>query len=278
MSEALLKALSGAGWTQGSVLPADMHLMASQRLKAELDIDSLPTDRFVIVSHPCDVASRDFDKEPWVECLRFQSISAVDGVKNYGRTPRELQTQLQSGLCIKLIAYERFRVDRRQLADYKPTLDLSLTGSERRLIAGWLARRYDRYAFPDHFNDRIDRDKLEKFLKKYKAELSSVLVNLPDHQQDADLQEHEKYSPAFVLLAPGDRRPKNESEILKAFKSLFPADQWDLQEDAAGNEPIRLRSHEEISLLEYDNFKMLEYEYLSNRYPESPAAPPRLDS
>lgn len=178
-------------WTQGSVLSAEAvtALVAASYLPVEWQ------DSWVVaVSHSCDLASADFDAEPRAELIRGRLLPAhgVDGNFTWGKSPRRLHVEKADHPAIEFNAWERMDVPRAQLLAHAPDDERKLTEDQSRVLGRWIAKRYDRAAFPDSFNDRVRpiQSKLRKELKKPGLLMLDLYIVL--HSED-ELGENEEY-------------------------------------------------------------------------------------
>jgi hypothetical protein len=179
---------TGAGIC-GAVRSIGYLLSERKRQRKTIRIDS---ELWLVLSQDCDLVHDSFQREPFVELLRFQLCTEDEGAGNrWGKSPRKYSFEESNGNGrISYIAsiHDRVLVDRRYLAEYSPSRNI---GSEQvRRIARWVSQRYVRAAFPDEFVRRISkavnktRDKL-----KNKADLVTgiyVLVEDVEHPVDRD--------------------------------------------------------------------------------------------
>lgn len=143
------------GWRQGSVLAGD----SLAALGAEGVHPPSPECIALILSHDCDVVNPSFDKEPLVELIWLSPRDKPDGRMTLGKNSRCLHLELETPTARKqwfeASALNRFALSRRLLQTMAPPPDLCLPAAAKRLVSGWIAKRYDRSAFPTEFNRRI---------------------------------------------------------------------------------------------------------------------------
>lgn len=79
-------------WRQGHLLPSEavVHLRLANAQAAE-DL------RVVVISHDCDLANDNLDAEPDVEVLVASAVPALKGNFAWGKSPRTLHLEVQSG-------------------------------------------------------------------------------------------------------------------------------------------------------------------------------------
>jgi hypothetical protein len=164
------------GWTQGSVLHLPNDLAKGNSLMADRS--------YIVISHPCDVVSVDFKRDPKVELVPIIGIDRLDGNFTFGKNPRVLHIAVDSA-PVSLVASDRVQIDRLSLAGVDPRTTIS--ESDRRLLASWLASRYARSIFADEFNERMRsaRNLTETILKRSGAHISGIYLEtsideLPD--------------------------------------------------------------------------------------------------
>lgn len=161
-------------------------------------------DLLVILTHDCDLVSEDFDDEPFVDLLLARRIAsgARDGNFFHGKNPRRLQLE-SGGALYEILAKERLTIDRVLLASHAPDASRTLPGNIRGLVAGWVARRYERAALPDAFNERTARarEKIRKHLKTDADLVTKIYLSLPS---EAELTEDEPYAVVVSVVADSE--------------------------------------------------------------------------
>lgn len=158
-------------WNQGDVLREESAatLRNEGLVPEEWEAER---DWVLVVSHPCDLASHDFEAEPTAELLRATpSAPPSDGNVLWGKSPRRLQLELghtDPAVLLDISVHDRVRIPRQRLLEEAPDEDRQLTARQGELVARWLSKRYWRQAFPDNFNQRLQpiASKLQSTLKK----------------------------------------------------------------------------------------------------------------
>ena len=190
-AQARIDQLRAHGWRQGSILPASV--VEAARVKSDgrwpthipVGID----DWLIVISHPCDVRNRKPDTEPTVEVLvaRPHTGKKADSRATFGKNSRTLHVEGQhSGVEIKLVAsaFERFTVDRLLLAGAPPDPQRQLNVQPLQVLIGWVAKRYQRQAFPDDFDQAVEaakaRIKVNDFLTANAKILLGVFIAFAD--------------------------------------------------------------------------------------------------
>jgi hypothetical protein len=98
-----------------------------------------------------------------------------------GRNPRLFQFRLQQSENIsafEILAWEKYSIDRTLLRGSEPDKETVLDDTTKRLLSGWLGRRYYRPAFPDAFQTR---QSLHQSKKRPADALKSLVKCYPEH-------------------------------------------------------------------------------------------------
>jgi hypothetical protein len=138
---------------QGSILPRIVHdRLGLSTLEANPDLV------VVVISHDCDLV-RPYEVEPHVELIQGQSIVEVNGSLAHGRNPRKLHLEYEhdgTKKVLELRALKKTFVDKRLLVGVVPDPGAVLTIKGIQILQGWLAARYNRAAFPDDLDTRME--------------------------------------------------------------------------------------------------------------------------
>jgi hypothetical protein len=108
------------------------------------------------------VISENFEAEPSAEVVLAVPIERERSNHQYGRHPRELHVRLETPngpQPVSIHVRDKGQIDRRMLLGYSPDPLIRLPQPAVRQVAGLLAGRYDRAAFPDEFEARFERAK-----------------------------------------------------------------------------------------------------------------------
>lgn len=156
-------------WVQGSALPQELSVNLGL-LRAE-EVNKV----WIVVSHDCDLI-RPSSIEPYVE-LVFASIDPPPNAGyRHAKSPRTLQLDaLKSGetRVLQLSATTRKQVEKGMLAGWQPDPSFDIRSSQKTLalLRRWLSVRYNRSAYPDSFNERLQstgvRTDIEKCMKRH---------------------------------------------------------------------------------------------------------------
>jgi hypothetical protein len=219
------------GWRQGSVLPPSSFGILSELSGTEFN----PGQHCAVVaSQDCDVVHCSYKTEPSVEIVRGVRRKRLDGNLAFGKSGRKLQLEFSTAdgpMVFELSIHERFLVDRRILEDVEPDATVSLSSREKRTLAGWLAKRYKRHAFPDEFNRRLKEqphsDDIRNLFKAYGQEIEAVFVLL--QPEDEELSAGESYVVnLYAVMASEDyddteTRTRLEEEFINPLEASFGA-------------------------------------------------------
>jgi hypothetical protein len=179
------------GWRQGSVVPQDLVEALRREEAPDIAIDAL----LLVASHDCDVTNGKFDVEPDVELLIARPLAQMDGVCTRGKNPRRLHMEIQTPEGPRPFEFEaggRLRTGRRRLLTQTPKQGYKLRPQDRRVLAQWLAKRYDRAAFPAAFEARWRRvrERLVRLLRRTGHHVEAIFITVGDQE----LPEGEAYS------------------------------------------------------------------------------------
>ncbi len=172
------------GWQQGSVLPAEVVIAIADHVAAQnVSPEGLEQAWVVVVSQDCDLVHGSYDAEPFVELVIGRPIAQVDAVKMHGRNPRLLHLVGHAGedsVRLAFSVHDKVRVSRDALSERGPCTLRSIDADDVDMIAGWLAKRYTRAAFPDAFNDRLipAHKNIDKAIKKSGEFITGHLLGL----------------------------------------------------------------------------------------------------
>lgn len=247
--------IRGRGWTQGSLLRAT-------------DFGLSDTELYLVISHPCDIVSSDFERDPTIEVMPARIVDSLDGNLTFGKNSRRLQVT-HDGRYLEFVASEKLTIDRSQFAAVVPAGELE--GGGQRLLASWLSARYARPAFADEFNRRMRPalKKIGKVLKSNGAHLSGIYVSTSAAELASDVR-YELTIVATMLLEDFDVAGLF-AEASEACDGLTSA--------LAGLEGINLlsvelASEDEMSLDSLRRFRRWDYDDLSFRAGDEGTLPP----
>jgi hypothetical protein len=192
----------GTSWRQGHVLCANAR---SALGLSHADADATCV---VVISHDCDLANADLLAEPDVEIIIGRVVSKASGNYSWGKAPRRIHLPMQregAMVTVELDATRKHLVPKSRLAGFEPDGVFALDGVGLAVLRSWLSARYNRAAFPDAFNLRMRKtkvdEKLEKELKSHGELISFVYFDL-DGGQILERPDDEPYELSIVLVYP----------------------------------------------------------------------------
>lgn len=248
------KKLIANGWRQGIILPSS----------AFTDVPSLPeTNAFLMaISQTCDLLQPDFKKEPFATFLVIRNTDSPKPEASNGHHPRTLQFFDTSGTLFEGQAWEQIPVPHDALLEIDGSSGSEISEQTRQMIANWLAKRFDRIAFPDGFVSLLDRTKkkTKKALKRHHHLFSEILLSVSPFRE---LNEGEKYRVVCVLLMEdllySDKESKNDAnEFSIGFEKLISVDKIEVVS-------CEVVSEAELTVAELRELVRLDYDFLSFR-------------
>lgn len=203
-----------AGWRQGAIL-AGPEVEPFVRTSIS-DISTYDKGVFIVTSQDCDVLN---DKEPLIEMV-FATITETpnDTGLMHGRSVRDLYLPCRDNHCYHMNINERVWVDSEVKEALQP--DDNLPDELTNRLSGWLSFRYRREAFPDDFNDSLDKaiNALRKKLSRLKNEY--LIAIYLDIEPDRELREGENYDVEILTIIADDTPDEvveRYEDILKSF-------------------------------------------------------------
>jgi len=166
------------------------------------------------------------------------TINPTDnGNYSHGKNARLLQVVAvldgqSSTIKLELSALGKRRIEKAKLIAAKPVG--ALLSGDREILQRWLASRYRRSAFADHFNDRLKntglKSKLEAVLKKYPQHISGVYFQIDDGEEVEHEGADDPYSLLIYVLYSSEpdsvAAHKEASEASAKIKADFSAKCW----------------------------------------------------
>ncbi|MBD2298819.1 hypothetical protein H6G80_26545 [Nostoc sp. FACHB-87] len=250
-------------WRQGSVL--------AQKDFQAVGLSDVPdADLAIAISHDCDIANDNLDVEPTVEFIFARILEECDGNYTHGKNPRTLHLEYTHGetpVFLKLLAPERFILDKNTLEAVQPDESYGLTPRSRQILQNWLAARYRRHALPNSLVDRL-REFLKHIDKKGKQNSSGILFFRLSYDPEHELPSEEPYELRLYVVYVTDKEEYSTiaQEIVQNLKTEFPK----LLEKTKNCGTVILCSCEAVSEMEFtvrDMRDTVEYhlEHLSYR-------------
>jgi hypothetical protein len=215
-------------WRQG-------HLLPDEALGAFGFTESADT-LAIVISHDCDVVQVP-TIEPNAELIVGRSIQNSDGNCTHSKNPRKLHLECTKGqkrTLIELLATNKRTVPKEGkpgLISYTPREDIQLSREELVILQQWLAARYRRSAFPDEFDNRLNktglRDQISHILKRQGTHIRAVFFDVDDGEEIVHHGPEDPYKLTISLLystqiAP-DEAERAAKEASKLIQSAFKA-------------------------------------------------------
>ena len=255
--------LKAGGWKQGAIV--DRCFLAELEGRVANPPDK-PVCCGVIISQSCDLFYKSLDEEPFAEILLgFESTVCADGARRgnqtFGKNPRALCLALHRGeaggaIWVEFRPFWIVRVPRNDLLHLCPADSHSLTEASLRILVRWLSQRYDRAAFPDEFNNRLNkaRKKLKAIHKRISPNVSALYARL---FPEGEIDPAEKYSADFLATVP----KAHEADVAAVESEMHRLREL-LHENGIEAE-IRVRSERQVPLSAIRSMKRLPLDSLS---------------
>jgi hypothetical protein len=265
-------AVAKQGWRQGAVLGPALFEVARECRPPRIELGN--DDLLIVTSHDCDVVNPQLDKEPVVEVLRARPLGskAPDKQKRWGRHPRALQVVIDE-VVVECGVHDRWTVPREALATESPAS--MLPDKERRVVAGWLAKRYIRAAFPTEFDLRW-RHEMKAWVKVLDAQSELVQGVYLRLSTLAELPPEEPYRCSVVVAVPAERRggPQwaDERETLEREVTEF----WERFTPKIELDEVEVLGTDEVTLELLETYQRFDADWVSFA-DDSPLTPPGAD-
>ena len=224
-------------WRQGHILNEKLSLelleqMRKERLHNPISPDDICNGNsvFVVLSQDCDLVNgkyeqdsknsdKVFSKEPFVEFIfgrRSQDVKKV-------ATPRLTVTRLTSGNpdYYSFEPWDRYVCQRKWLCLRQPVGCSKMDEACLKCVIRMITRRYDRIAFPDTFNQRIQQGKIRKYLQNNRDILSKVTlyIQLSSYEENCEI-----YRVFPLVLLPDIGAAGVEMKDLDNIKEIISGD------------------------------------------------------
>lgn len=232
------------------------------------DIFSYQDEYYMVISHCCDIAA-DKAKEPKIEIIKAEILE--DNKKNsgfiYGKNPRELHLLCKTregNVFIKLEQTLKYFIDKKQfLNNYNEEKKYNLPEPSLKLLASWLASRYQRHAFPEQLTPRLKdlQEAIDKVGKKpdEMTGIISLLINIDPW--DKELEDDEPYDVELIILYEVDHEDgeKNANYLLDKL------DQFKNFESEKLIIKIEVKSDMMFTYRDYRKYTEWRFEHISSR-------------
>jgi len=161
-------------WRQGDLLTREAA--AALGLVAAVDEER----RVIVITHDCDLPH---ESELCVEVIVAEMVVKEDPQLSYAKNPRRLHLAYEgintAPLILELQHGDRHSVPKADFAE-RAVKDhsLALPVDAKRVLKQWLAARYGRPAFPNEFEKRLRKGKVERKIAKILEPDAKYLVGL----------------------------------------------------------------------------------------------------
>ena len=222
-----------------------------------------PTAFLVVISQSCDLVHPTLEDEPYVECIECHPIEKEDGNFTHGKNPRRLHLSISNGVggrdqAVEILPYQIHRFDRVIMEGIFPSKEYYLSEIACRILTLWLAARYVRAAFPDEFNNRINRVK-KKLKKKASLLVESVTGIYIQILPDREIAEEDVYSVnllALVSVSFGGELAAVESTI---------SEYASLMQDQCMEVQFKVLKENVVSVSTIRSYRQLDWDHISLR-------------
>lgn len=240
------------GWHQGALLPVNPGSRLAQLLEEGVT-------HAVVVSQDCDIVANAVI-EPCVDLLPASVTTYFEGDLLYGKNPRRLCLELESGQFAIVDIRHRQTVEKVSVADIVP-LPTPVVATHRRILAKWLGKRYTRPAFPDAFNGRLEtqKKKLAQLSKREDGKLVTGIYMMLNIENE--LSSSESYE-VTIWFACRTEVADDLKERVEAYATDFVAAMRACQ----GIEIIEheVRAEFDISLEDLRSMKRFDFDFRSD--------------
>lgn len=260
-------------WKQGCLISPENTAKIIEAAIDFFDKDGLTDAWLVVITQDCDLV-RKIDDEPYVELLALQALSSKPGFPMRGHSARKLHLVLEgkNGIAwFECRIHNRFRIKKASLLETDCDPARVFSENELRLLRQWLARRYARAAFPDHFENHLKSTSgsVKNLFKSAAAKLISTVYIAIDNE---DAGGNEDYYIHVILtalaedLADAEKRDQiddfeerfitvfgNRPHICFALKDPVDSESYD----------IRVISEQDVTLSMLRHYKRFDADYRS---------------
>lgn len=164
----------GTSWRQGHVLTDNAAIELKVITKEQIEHGAIG----IIISHDCDVV-RDPETEPNVEIIVGNRVKKCDGNYTHAKNSRKLHlsvTENGQSIFLELNSTNKKSIPKGDLVPYQPDGAFKLLPVNIAILQNWLAARYLRSGFPEEFNLRLQKTRLDERLGKIIKPLGEHLI------------------------------------------------------------------------------------------------------
>ena len=178
------------GWRQGSVLLREDAV--SLGIVAADD-----ESRFaIIITHDCDCVAA-IKREPEIEVVVGSLLKKLDGNLTFAKSTRKLHIALsECGKLVELQISKSRKILKEYLANLHPDAGWPLNSDEKRVLAQWLAARYNRASFPTTLVNRLRRveDAFKEHANRYAVQAIGIFVDFDPEYELSGSEKDETYT------------------------------------------------------------------------------------
>ena len=277
----LIDTIKSQGWQQGSLIRS---INAEHIKSISIDHFSHPvtTDSWLVVlTQDCDLV-RETTSEPYVELLAFKAVPKKPDSPARGQSSRLLHLAIDINNTTQWLEgsiHDRFRIDKASLISLNIDRTITFEENELRLLRQWIARRYTRAAFPDHFETHLASTKgpIKSLFKSEGAKLISTVYIAIDNEE---AEQNEDYVLHVILTALAeDLADASKRESIDSFEERFitafsnrPHIRFSLiYPDDDESYDVQVIAEEDVTLSTLRHYKRFDVDYRSS---DDDASPP----
>jgi len=276
----LIDTMKSQGWQQGSLIRS----IDAEHIKSiSIDHFSHPvtTDSWLVVlTQDCDLI-RDITREPHVELLALKILSKKPDSPARGQSSRLLHLTININNVPQWLEgsiHDRFRIDKASLISLNIDTTITFEENELRLLRQWIARRYTRAAFPDHFETHLaaTKDPIKKLFKSQGANLISTVYIAIDNEEAGPNEDYVLHVILTALaedLADDDKREsidEFEQRFITTFRNRPHIKFGPKYPNDAESYDVRVLSEEDVTLSTLRHYKRFDVDYRSSDDDVSP--------
>ncbi len=242
-------------WHQGSLLKLDSSIELSHQHGV------ITSGLYIIISQDCDIQTPTVNDEPYVEIILCDPISQSDGNYTRGKSARRLHIpflQKSTEVYFECAAKNKFFFDRQKLSELKPCEEFIVAPETINDLIGWCIKRYDRDAFPDSFNTRLNKKKLRNIMKSAPDIINYICVKLT---LEKNLSLNEPYEIILYFLADKDISNNESAQCEEILNQLISVIEHDNSIKVIDGKVLTI---DNISLSAFMELKQLDFDDLSS--------------
>jgi hypothetical protein len=195
----ICKALKDNCWHQGSCL----YLTKNDDLIKNKVFNK--HGLYIVITQSCDLLHPELDDDPYVELVYAKEITKENGNFTAGRNPREIHIPIKTSngnKYYKCHIKDKIIIQKKYLLKILTSSKYILEKNTKESLIKWVIKRYNRMAFPDTFNNRINdktRNKIKKIIKNHTSDIHhGIFINLSSYEE---LNENMPYEIEIYILA-----------------------------------------------------------------------------